>query len=73
MGFLAHCPECGKRVTVTTVLGGAKLDSALRNDEDVEVVCFLQDHRWNLSEQDRANLLKHRNAARAARRPDLKK
>jgi hypothetical protein len=56
MGFLAHCPECGKRVTVVTVLGGAALDRALENDEDVEAVCFLQEHRWNLSEQDKAHL-----------------
>ena len=49
MGFLAHCPECGKRVTVVSVLGGAKLDRALENDEDVEVVRLLQDHTGGIS------------------------
>jgi hypothetical protein len=56
MGFLAHCPECGKRVTAVTLLGGAALDRALENDGDVEVVCFLQEHRWKLSDEDKAHL-----------------
>ena len=56
MASLAHCPECGRRVTVTTVLRGAKLDHALESGGDVEVVCFLQEHRWKLDEQDKAYL-----------------
>ena len=60
MGFLAHCPECGKRVTAETVLAGTKLDRALENDGDVEVVCFLREHRWKLNEQDKAHLRKLR-------------
>jgi hypothetical protein len=56
MVSLAHCPECGKRVIVTTVLRRAKLDQALESGGDIEVVCFRQEHRWKLDEQDKAYL-----------------
>ena len=63
VGFLAHCPECGKRVTVVSVLGGTKLDRALESDGDVEVVCFLREHRCKLNDQDKTHLRNLRSRA----------
>jgi hypothetical protein len=64
VGFLAHCPKCGKRVTVESVLGGTKLDHVLEeNDGCVEVVCFLREHRWKLNDQDKTHLRNLRSRA----------
>jgi hypothetical protein len=43
--FQARCPECKDTVTTVTTLDGSDLDRALANDGDVEVVCFLGDHK----------------------------
>ena len=59
MSYLANCPECRRKVTVVTVLGGENLDRALETDGDVEVVCFLYEHRWKLNRTDKKNLRKH--------------
>ena len=59
MSLLALCPECRRKVTVATVLGGENLDRALETDGDVEVVCFLYEHRWKLRRADKENLRKH--------------
>ena len=59
MSLLADCPECRRKVTVVTVLGGENLDRALEADGDVEVVCFLYEHRWKLKRADKENLRNH--------------
>jgi hypothetical protein len=60
MQFQASCPECKDTVTTVTTLDGSNLDRALANDGDVEVACFLGDHKWKLNAQDKANLRKLR-------------
>jgi hypothetical protein len=60
MQFQASCPECKDKVTTSTKLDDGKLDRALANDGDVEVVGFLCGHNWNLNAQDNANLRKPR-------------
>lgn len=56
MSFQARCPECENTVTTITVLGGSDLDRVLQNGSDVEVICFSQEHKWKLNDQDKANL-----------------
>jgi redox-regulated HSP33 family molecular chaperone len=59
------CPKCGQQPIVAPVLFGDELGRALENDGEVEVACFFCDFRWNLNEQDKANLRKNRKAATA--------
>jgi hypothetical protein len=58
--LLAHCPLCERRMVTITALSGAKLSLTLETGSDVEVFCFLFEHRWMLSEQDKADLHKVR-------------
>lgn len=60
MSFLAYCPECGRTVTIVTILTDAELDQALAEGRDIEVACFVHGHRWKLKEEDKANLCKER-------------
>ncbi|PYU28087.1 MAG: hypothetical protein DMG32_03745 [Acidobacteria bacterium] len=53
-----------------TILGGADLDRALDNDEDIEVIHMTLgihegDHRWRLIREEKATLKKWRAECRA--------
>jgi hypothetical protein len=46
---------------VTTILGGADIDRALENDEDIEVIHMTDgihegDHRWRLDGEEKPRL-----------------
>lgn len=64
--FHAHCPYCEEKVSgVITKLGGADLDRALGNDDDIEVIHVTAgihegDHIWRLNKEEKATLKKWR-------------
>jgi hypothetical protein len=60
MTFQNYCFECGKTVTVTTLLGGDELHKALGSDADIEVMHTAEtgDHCWKLNRYERENLRK---------------
>jgi hypothetical protein len=67
--FVAYCPYCEEKISsVMTILGGADLDRALENDEDVEVIHMTSgqgDHKWRLIREEKATLKKWRAESRA--------
>lgn len=66
MSFLAYCPECGRTVTIITILTKGHLDQALTEGRDIEVACFVREQRWKLNHQEKLNLQKLRQSGRRA-------
>lgn len=59
-----------RRTTTVPVLTDEDLERAVKKDHEIEVVCFLQEHKWKLSEQDKdhlSNLLARRASASSAK------
>jgi hypothetical protein len=56
ISFLADCPVCHEKVSVTTILGRADLTKALAEDADVRVVHMAArgDHQWSLTKRQKA-------------------
>jgi hypothetical protein len=62
MIYIAYCPECEKKVTAITLLGGDALWQSLDSGAEVEVMHTSEsgDHRWKLNKYEKENLRKEK-------------